>query len=82
MPDFWIFYLDGQTKEYLKSGFLKRIGIKTNVNHVLALYNGALIFPSSDNFHSDLVQLTQIDDINDQFIKPLVDENILKIHMN
>lgn len=80
--DLWIFHLDEPTREYLKSDFLKRIGIKTNVNHVLAFYEGALIFSSYDNFHSDSVQLTQTNTINDRFIGLLVDENILEIHMN
>ena len=80
--DFWIFHLDEQTKEYLKSDFLKRIGIKANVNHVLAFYDGVIIFSSYDNFHSDLVQLAQIDDITDQFIGRLIEDNIWEMHPN
>ena len=75
--DFWIFKLNEQTKNYLKNDFLNRIGIKSNVLHILIEYNGAIVFSAFDCFDLDSVILTQTNSFNDEFVQALYDKNLI-----
>ena len=76
--NFWVFKLDNETKKFLKSDFLNRVGIRKNVIHVLAGTEDKIIFAAYDNFHQDCVSLSKSEVFNDHFILKITQEKIIK----
>ena len=76
--DFWIFKLDFETKKFLKSDFLNRVGIRKNVMHVLAGTEDKIIFSAYDNFDKECVSLSKSEVFGDHFIGKMTQEKIIE----
>ncbi|MEM6264940.1 MAG: hypothetical protein AAGI38_20680 [Bacteroidota bacterium] len=75
--DFWVFNLEKKTKEYLKADFINRIGIASNVIHVLMTHQESYLFASYYHFASGMVQLFQSDFFSKETVLQLVKAGIV-----
>jgi len=76
--DFWVFRINKETKDYLKKDFFNRIGLRTNVLHVLSMLDNRILFCSYDSFDEDSVLLTQTSSITDDFVRRLMEKQIVR----
>ena len=70
--DFWVFKIDNESRSYLKNDFINRIGIATNVIHIMIESEGKLLFTSYDNFNDDCVLLKETFFANNNFMEGLI----------
>lgn len=75
--DFWVFDIDGQTKDYLKREILNMVGLSYKVHHIFVQEGDELIFEAVDNFSEDCVALHKKSWVKEGFVKDLVVKGII-----